>query len=170
MKRPRRGRPYAMLSSSLAAIAPSTSKARTLRCSPSLANSSRVFFRTVARLLISVDSAASVQMRLHVVDQDGPRRPCGSCRSAGRTSRCSTSVGLQELKYRGRHFAKLNIATTQLVGDVCRDITGPALGGIEGDDAHRFATGPPPVVDQRLRMLNLNVNVVRRMCTTCCLT
>ena len=46
--------------------------------------------------------------------------------------------GLQEPEQRGRCLVVLDEASAQFVGDIYSDITRPASGGIEGDDADRI--------------------------------
>lgn len=50
----------------------------------------------------------------------------------------SASVSVQEFEYRVRHLAELHVASAQLVGDVHGHVAGPALGGVEGNDADRI--------------------------------
>jgi hypothetical protein len=50
----------------------------------------------------------------------------------------SASVGVQKVEYRVRYLAELNVASAQLVGDVHGHVTGPALEGVEGNNADRM--------------------------------
>jgi hypothetical protein len=52
-----------------------------------------------------------------------------------KSGRTSAPVGLQELEYRVRYLAELNVTSAQLVGDIQGHVTGPALGGVERHDA-----------------------------------
>jgi hypothetical protein len=43
----------------------------------------------------------------------------------------------QELEYGLRFLAELNAASVQFIGEIHGHIAGPALSGVEGDDADR---------------------------------
>src|SRR5271166_1049528 len=51
----------------------------------------------------------------------------------------STLVSLNEVEDRVRYLAELGVASTQFISDVHGHVTGPAFGGVEGDDADRLA-------------------------------
>ena len=47
--------------------------------------------------------------------------------------------GFHKCPHRGRHFVVFHKAPPQLIGNIFGDVAGPALGGVEGDDACRIA-------------------------------
>jgi hypothetical protein len=49
---------------------------------------------------------------------------------------------IRETEKRGRCLVILNEASAHLVGDLDSHVTGPALGSVEGDDAHRVFVLP----------------------------
>src|SRR5690242_445347 len=57
----------------------------------------------------------------------------------------SAPVRIDEVEYRLRDLAELDVASSQLVGNIHRHIARPAFGGVEGDDANGM---PVLAVDQ----------------------
>jgi len=72
----------------------------------------------------------------------------------------SAPVGLQEVEDSFRYVVALENTQSQLVGDIDRHITRPALSGIEGDDANRLVVlAREQVVDQGIPISGVFVSL-----------
>jgi len=72
----------------------------------------------------------------------------------------STPVRIHEVEDRLRYLAELDVASSQLVGNVHRHIAGPAFGGVEGDDADGLTVlAVDQLADQRIPVSSFRVGL-----------